>query len=102
MAIGRQVYDLTGSAFDLGIVGLVQLLPTALLVFVGGHAVDRYDRKRVVQLCQLRYWRAIPPIDTQVCWMFQAVIVFGAATSCLRSHNCFRCWRWRCSVRQTP
>jgi MFS family permease len=53
VAIGWQVYDLTGSAFDLGMVGLVQFLPTALLLFVAGHAADRYERKRVVQLCQV-------------------------------------------------
>jgi MFS family permease len=53
VAIGWQVYDLTGSAFDLGMVGLVQFLPTALLVFAAGHAADRYERKRVMQLCQL-------------------------------------------------
>jgi MFS family permease len=51
VAVGWQIYDLTGSAFDLGMVGLVQFLPTALLVFVAGHAVDRYERKRVVQIC---------------------------------------------------
>ena len=53
VAIGWQVYDLSGSAFDLGMVGLVQFLPTALLVFVAGHAADRFERKRVVQVCQL-------------------------------------------------
>jgi MFS family permease len=53
VAIGWQVYDLTGSAFALGMVGLVQFLPTLLLVFVVGHAADRYERKRVMQLCQL-------------------------------------------------
>src|SRR5207253_5371634 len=53
VAIGWQIYDLTGSAFELGMVGLVQFLPTALLVFVAGSAADRYARKRVVQLCQL-------------------------------------------------
>ena len=53
VAIGWQVYDLTQSALILGIVGLVQFLPTALLVFVAGHAADRYERKRVVQLCQV-------------------------------------------------
>jgi len=53
VAIGWQVYELTGSAFQLGMVGLVQFLPTALLVFVAGHAADRFERKRVVQLCQL-------------------------------------------------
>src|ERR1700748_1306229 len=36
VAIGWQVYDLTGRPFDLGMVGLVQFLPTALLVFVAG------------------------------------------------------------------
>jgi MFS family permease len=53
VAVGWQIYDLTGSAFDLGMVGLVQFLPTALLVFVAGHAVDRYERRRVVQICLL-------------------------------------------------
>src|SRR5215813_4561860 len=53
VAIGWQIYDITGSAFDLGMVGLVQFLPTALLVFVAGHAADRFERKRVVQICQI-------------------------------------------------
>ena len=53
VAIGWQVYELTGSAFDLGMIGLVQFLPTALLLFVAGHAADRYERKRVVQICQV-------------------------------------------------
>ena len=53
VVIGWQIYDITGSAFDLGMVGLSQFLPTALLVFVAGHAADRFERKRVVQLCQV-------------------------------------------------
>src|SRR5262245_47732226 len=53
VAIGWQIYDITGNAFDLGMVGLVQFLPTALLVFVAGHASARFERKRVVQLCQV-------------------------------------------------
>ncbi len=36
VAIGWQIYDLTASAFLLGMVGLVQFLPTAFLVFVAG------------------------------------------------------------------
>jgi MFS family permease len=51
VAIGWQVYDLTGSALDLGMVGLVQFLPTALFLFVSGNAADRYQRQRVMQLC---------------------------------------------------
>src|ERR1700742_3155499 len=53
VAIGWQIYELTGSALDLGMVGLVQFLPTALLVFIAGQAADRFERKRVVQICQL-------------------------------------------------
>ena len=34
-------------------IGLVQFLPTALLLFVAGHAADRYERKRVVQICEV-------------------------------------------------
>ena len=53
VAIGWQVYDMTGSAFDLGMIGLVQFLPTALLLFVAGHTADRYERRRVVQICEI-------------------------------------------------
>src|ERR1700752_3822518 len=53
VAIGWQIYAMTGRAFDLGMVGLVQFLPTALLVFVAGQAADRFERKRVIQVCQV-------------------------------------------------
>src|SRR5260370_30855694 len=53
VAVGWQIYDLTGSAFDLGMVGLVQFLPTALLVFVAGHAGAPYERQRGVPDCPL-------------------------------------------------
>jgi len=52
VAVGWQIYEMTDSAFDLGMVGLVQFLPIALLVFIAGHAADRYDRRRVLQVCQ--------------------------------------------------
>src|ERR1700761_2775426 len=51
-AIGWQIYELTGSAFQLGMVGLVQFIPSALLVFAAGHVADRYDRRRIAQICQ--------------------------------------------------
>jgi MFS family permease len=52
VAFGWQVYDLTGSAFALGMIGLAGFLPTALLVFVAGNFADRYERKRILQACQ--------------------------------------------------
>lgn len=88
VAVGWQVYDMTGSAFQLGMVGLVQFLPMLLLVFAGGHAADRYDRRMVVQVCQIVQglvalylawgsyggWITVPEI-------FVAVGLFGAATA---------------------
>jgi MFS family permease len=53
VAVGWQIYELTGSAFQLGMVGLVQFIPSALLVFAAGHAADRYDRRRIAQICQI-------------------------------------------------
>jgi MFS family permease len=53
VAVGWQMYDLTGSAWDLGLVGLLQFLPALLLVLVAGHAVDRYHRAHIVMLCML-------------------------------------------------
>ncbi len=53
VAIGWQIYELTHRAFDLGLVGLVQFIPSALLVLVVGHAADRYDRRRIILFAQL-------------------------------------------------
>ncbi|MDQ6685543.1 MAG: MFS transporter [Pseudomonadota bacterium] len=50
-ALGWQMYDMTQSAWDLGLVGLLQFLPALLLVLVAGQVVDRYDRARIVALC---------------------------------------------------
>jgi len=50
VAIGWQMYALTGSAMDLGLVGLLQFLPRVLLVLVTGVVSDRFDRRRVVAI----------------------------------------------------
>jgi MFS family permease len=50
VALGWQVYALTQSAYDLGLVGLFQFLPAVLLVLPAGHVADRIDRRRVSQL----------------------------------------------------
>lgn len=51
VAVGWQMYDLTGSAWDLGLVGLFQFLPSLLLTLVAGHVADQHDRSRVLALC---------------------------------------------------
>jgi MFS family permease len=51
VAVGWQMYDLTGSAWDLGLVGLLQFAPALALVLVAGHVIDRYHRARIVAGC---------------------------------------------------
>ncbi len=53
VAVGWQVYALTGSPFYLGLVGLAQFLPMFLLTLAVGHVADRYDRRMIVRLCQI-------------------------------------------------
>lgn len=52
VAVGWQIYELTHRALDLGLVGLVQFIPSMLLVLLVGHAADRYDRRRLVAFAQ--------------------------------------------------
>jgi MFS family permease len=52
VAIGWQLYELTGNPLDLGLVGLVQFIPGILLVLVIGQATDRYDRHVIIAICQ--------------------------------------------------
>ncbi|WP_024510925.1 MFS transporter [Bradyrhizobium sp. ARR65] len=88
VAVGWKVYELTGSAFYLGLSGLVQFIPSALLVFVAGHAADRYDRRRVIQLCQYVQgagavylaWRSMAGSLTTP-EIFTVLAVFGVATA---------------------
>ena len=86
VAVGWQVYALTRSAFDLGLLGLWQFLPVALLTFAAGHAADRYARKQLLQACQLVEalvalllgWGSLAGWLT-VGEIFLAVMLFGAA-----------------------
>lgn len=51
VAVGWQMYDLTGSAWDLGLVGLLQFMPAVLLWLPAGHLIDRFHRARIVSAC---------------------------------------------------
>jgi MFS family permease len=53
LAVGWQIYDITGSALSLGLVGLAHFGAQLLCTFPAGHAADRYDRRRVAMICQL-------------------------------------------------
>jgi MFS family permease len=48
VAVGWEMYERTGSALNLGFVGLVQYIPQLALVSVAGHITDVHNRKRIL------------------------------------------------------
>src|SRR5438876_11295167 len=52
-AIAWHVFDLSHSAFHLGLIGLVQFIPALTLTLVGGAVADTYDRRKVMMLAQV-------------------------------------------------
>src|SRR5262249_30075554 len=48
MAVGWELYERTGSATALGLVGLVQFLPVVLLSLPAGQLADRHSRKWIL------------------------------------------------------
>jgi len=51
VAVGWHMYDLTGSAWDLGLVGLFQFVPALMMTLPAGHAADRWHRGRIFAAC---------------------------------------------------
>ncbi|MFN0006204.1 MAG: MFS transporter [Burkholderiaceae bacterium] len=61
VALAWQMYDLTSSAWDLGLVGLYQFCPALVLSLLAGHVADRFSRKNIVMIT----------------WFLQALVVLG-------------------------
>src|SRR3569623_1642844 len=53
VAVGWLVYDTTRTPFDLGLIGLCQILPMVVFTFVAGHVADAFDRRRIGFVCQV-------------------------------------------------
>jgi len=86
VAVGWQVYALSGSALDLGLIGLAQFAPSVALMLVVGHVADRFDRRRIVRTCQWIEGGAIAVIavatrmgEVTEAMLFALVFVVGAA-----------------------
>jgi MFS family permease len=90
VAVGWQVYDLTRDPFDLGLVGIVQFLPSLLLVLVTGAASDRFGRRLIMglstgveALCAVALLLFSVHGPTGVGPIFAVLAVFGVARAFL-------------------
>jgi MFS family permease len=52
MAVGWEIYERTGSAMNLGYVGLARALPVIALALPAGHLIDTLDRRKVLAITQ--------------------------------------------------
>jgi MFS family permease len=85
VALGWQVYSITGRALDLGWVGLAQFLPAFLLFPLTGHVADRFDRRSILTACHailglsaLAFF-ALSRGETDVRHLYAVLVVVGVA-----------------------
>lgn len=53
VAVGWLIYEMTGSAMALGLIGLAIFVPNLLFILAAGHVADRYERRRVLIVCNV-------------------------------------------------
>src|ERR1700722_1956394 len=53
VAVGWLIYDLTGSALALGLIGLGQFLPPLVFSLIAGQGVDRSSRRLILVYCYI-------------------------------------------------
>jgi MFS family permease len=77
VAVGWQIYSMTHRAFDLGMIGLVQFIPSITLALLAGHVADRFERKRVILICQLVEGLAVAllAVGSFLHWFHEAAIL---------------------------
>jgi MFS family permease len=89
VAVGWELYERTGDALALGLVGLSQIIPMVLLTLPAGHTADNYSRKRVIILselvlflsCAAMAWLSLA--KAPVPWMYACLFLNGAARTFL-------------------
>jgi MFS family permease len=86
LVISWKLYQLTNSALDLGLVGLIQFVPAVVLTLLVGHVADRYDRRLIIRAAQTTYALAAALVTVSLITgivsrdlLFGAVFMIGCA-----------------------
>jgi MFS family permease len=89
VAVGWELYARTGSALNLGLVGLTQMLPMVLFTLPAGHLADNHDRKRIIISMTAVIGLAsagltfISALQAPVFWIYFCLFVAGVARTFL-------------------
>jgi MFS family permease len=81
-AVGWELYERTHSALALGMVGLVALLPIVALTLPAGHAVDTFDRRKLLIAAQALFaiaWLGLAAVSWWhgPLWMLYGCVLLG-------------------------
>lgn len=89
MALGFQLYEKTDSAFSLGLVGLIEVIPVVFLALASGAAADRYPRRNVaiiahvvIGICTLSFF--LLTLFGGPTWAFYVLLFFQGVGLSLR------------------
>jgi MFS family permease len=93
MAVSWELYERTGSALALGLVGLTQMAPMILFTLPAGHVADNYNRKWVVMWMTVVLAvssagvAVISVLQAPVCWIYLCLFVAGTARTFMWAAN---------------
>jgi MFS family permease len=89
VAVGWELYERTGSAFNLGLVGLSNMIPMFLLTLPAGHLGDNHNRKHImlwmmgaIALASLGL-TLVSALQAPVFWLYACLFATGAARTFL-------------------
>jgi MFS family permease len=84
--LGKQVFDMTGRALDLGLLGFAEFIPVFLFAPIAGSVADTFDRRKVYAaglvgeaLSSVAFFAYVATDPTELWPIFLIVIGFGAS-----------------------
>ena len=84
--LGKQVFDMTGRAFDLGMLGLAEFVPVFVFAPIAGSVADTFDRRKVYAaglvgeaISALAFFAYVSTDPTALWPIFLIVLGFGSA-----------------------
>jgi len=86
VAVGWELYERTGSALALGLVGLAQMVPMILFTLPAGHLADNLNRKQIIMamtlliaICSLGL-TLVSALDAPTAWIYFCLFALSVSS----------------------